>query len=65
MATIAPPDTARMLLLLKLRIDTLLDVTKAINQNNSTAELFKIYEFVLRAQMSVASMAIFYFDGQW
>ncbi|MBK8679912.1 MAG: PP2C family protein-serine/threonine phosphatase [Sphingobacteriales bacterium] len=65
MATIAPPDTAWMLLLLKLRIDTLLDVTKAINQNNSTAELFKIYEFVLRAQMSVASMAIFYFDGQW
>lgn len=47
----------------QFKIDSLLEVTEAINNNYSIRELFKIYEFVLRSQM-VGRLLIFHNDGE-
>ena len=47
----------------QFKIDSLLEVTEAINNNYSIKELFKIYEFVLRSQM-VGRLLIFHNDGE-
>lgn len=46
----------------QLELDALLEITQAINLNQSTAELYKIYGFTLRAHMGVNRMAVVYFD---
>jgi len=46
----------------QLELDALLEITQAINLNKSTAELYKIYGFTLRAHMGVTRMAVVYFD---
>ncbi len=43
----------------QLEINSLLEVTKAINDNLPSSALFRIYEFILRAQMRVESLAVF------
>ncbi len=50
----------------QMELDSLLEVTKAINMNSSAENLFKIYGFILQAQMKVNRLAVLYKDdGNW
>ncbi|QQS29817.1 MAG: PP2C family protein-serine/threonine phosphatase [Sphingobacteriales bacterium] len=55
----------RQLLIKQLQIDSLLEVTKAINNNYSANTLFRIYEFILRAQMGVEKLIVFHKNNIW
>ncbi len=55
----------RQLLIKQLQIDSLLEVTKAINNNYSANTLFRIYEFILRAQMGVDKLIVFHKNNIW
>lgn len=46
----------------QLQVSSLLEVTQAINNNLSTDKLFRIYEFILRAQIAVKKLIVFYRD---
>lgn len=46
----------------QLEVSSLLEVTQAINNNLSADKLFRIYEFILRAQISVKKLAVFIKD---
>ncbi len=50
----------------QMELDSLLEVTKSINLNSSAENLFKIYGFILQAQMKVNRLAVMYLeDGEW
>jgi phosphoserine phosphatase RsbU/P len=40
-------------------------MSKSINENNSVEELYKIYEFALKAQLKVKNLALFVQDEEW
>ncbi len=52
----------RQLQIKQLQVSALLEVTQAINNNLSSDKLFRIYEFILRAQISVRKLAVFLQD---
>lgn len=49
----------RQLQIKQLQVSALLEVTQAINNNLSSDKLFRIYEFILRAQISVKRLAVY------
>lgn len=49
----------------QLQLNSLLEITEAINQNFTTDQLFNIYEFVLRNQLKIGKLALFIFDREW
>lgn len=50
----------------QMELDSLLEVTKAINANSSEENLFKIYGFILQAQMKVNRLVVLYkVDDNW
>ena len=49
----------RLLAVKQLQINSLLEVSQAINNNFSTSALFRIYEFILRAQMGIQRLLVF------
>lgn len=55
----------RMLKLKQLQMESLLEVTEAINNNQSAEDLFQIYQFIMRAQMQVNRLAVFHHDEGW
>lgn len=55
----------KLLQIKQLQINSLLEVTQAINENFTSAALFRIYEFILRAQMGVNRIAVFIYDKEW
>lgn len=52
----------RQLQIKQLQVSALLEVTQAINNNLSSDKLFRIYEFILRAQISVQRLAVYLKD---
>lgn len=48
-----------------LKLNALLEVTNAINNNSSKEILFQIYEQVLREQLNIGKLALFIHDGDW
>jgi len=49
-----------------MELDSLLEVTTAINSNASERDLFQIYGFILKAQMQIDKLIIFYCkEGAW
>jgi sigma-B regulation protein RsbU (phosphoserine phosphatase) len=46
-------------------IDALLDITRAINDNRSEAQLLQIYDLTLLVHLRVRNIAIFLFDESW
>lgn len=58
-------DLERLLLLKQLQIDSLLEITKSINNNRNASELFRIYEFILQAQMGVGRLLVFHHGQNW
>jgi phosphoserine phosphatase RsbU/P len=52
----------RQLQIKQLQVSALLEVTQAINNNLSSEKLFRIYEFILRAQIIVKRLAVYLKD---
>lgn len=49
----------------QLQLNSLLQITEAINQNFSKAQLVSIYEFVVRTQLKIDKLLLFTFDEDW
>jgi len=50
----------------QMELNSLLEVTKAINMNSSSENLFKIYGFILQAQMKINRLVVLYKeDNDW
>lgn len=55
----------RLLTIKQLQINSLLEVSQAINNNFSISALFRIYEFILRAQMGINGLLVFVKNSDW
>lgn len=49
----------------QIQLNSLLEITKAINLNFSRVQIFSIYEYVLRQQLKVNKFALFIQDQGW
>ena len=59
-------DNLRDLLTVKYsQLNSLLEVTKAINDNVSSDVLFNIYKFIINEQLKVTKIALLTFDQTW
>ena len=52
-------ETEQQLFSKKLEIESLLEITKAINNNLEQSALYRIFEFILRAQMGIKKLCLF------
>jgi phosphoserine phosphatase RsbU/P len=48
-----------------LKLNALLEVTKAINNNLSTAQLLDLYQDILENRLKVGKLVLFSFDKEW
>ena len=48
-----------------LKLNSLLEVTKAINNNASTSELLKTFEIILKEQLNIGKLALYNFTSKW
>jgi phosphoserine phosphatase RsbU/P len=55
----------RRLQLSNFKLDTLLDITLAINENISTDALLKKYEKILRSDLNIGKVIVFNFNKKW
>ena len=55
----------KLLTVKQLQINSLLEVSQAINNNFSTSALFRIYEFILRAQMGIQKLVVYIYNKEW
>ncbi|MCC7301223.1 MAG: PP2C family protein-serine/threonine phosphatase [Bacteroidia bacterium] len=51
--------------LMEIKLSSLLQVTKAINNNFSTNELLEIFEKVVREQLNIGRLVLLSHDGSW
>jgi sigma-B regulation protein RsbU (phosphoserine phosphatase) len=58
-------DLKRKFKLKELELNALLEITKAINNNVSEDDLYKIYKFSIRANLKIEKLVLFVFDGIW
>ncbi len=49
----------------KMEVNSLLEITQAINENLDEKALFRIYDFTIRANLNVSSLAMFVWDISW
>jgi phosphoserine phosphatase RsbU/P len=48
-----------------LKLNALLEVTKAINSNYSTAQLLDLFQDILENRLGVGKLVLFHFDHEW
>lgn len=48
-----------------LKLNALLEITKAINNNISTPQLLDLYQDILENRLGVGKLVLFSFDGEW
>ncbi len=48
-----------------LKLNALLEVTKAINNNYSTAQLLDLYQEILENRLGVGKLVLFHYDNEW
>lgn len=53
------------LYLKELELNSLLEITKAINSNLPESSLYKIYHFTILGNLHVKKLALFVFDSEW
>ncbi len=51
--------------LMKIKLDSILQITQAINANAKTKDLLGIFEKILREQLSIGSMMLYHHDEGW
>jgi phosphoserine phosphatase RsbU/P len=49
----------------QLELDSLLEITQAINSNLPEESLYKIFHFTLRANLSIGKLALYVLDKSW
>jgi len=49
----------------KMEVNSLLEITQAINENLDENALFRIYDFTVRANLNVGKLALFVWDDSW
>ncbi len=49
----------------ELQVNSLLEITQAINNNLSEESLYKIYDFTLRANLKINKLALYVMDEEW
>ncbi len=49
----------------EFKLNSLLEVTKAVNNNLSTDKLLNIYEYILREQLGITKLLLFDFGNDW
>jgi sigma-B regulation protein RsbU (phosphoserine phosphatase) len=49
----------------ELELNSLLEITQAINNNLPEESLYKIFHFTLRANLNIRKMALYVFDDHW
>lgn len=49
----------------ELELNSLLEITQAINSNLPEESLYKIYNFTLRANLDISKLALYVLDEQW
>ena len=49
----------------ELELNALLEITQAVNSNLPEEDLYKIFEFILRANLFISKMALYVLDDQW
>ena len=48
-----------------LKLNALLEVTKAINNNLSTSKLLDLYQDILENRLGVGKLVLFHFESDW
>lgn len=48
-----------------LKLNALLEVTKAINNNHSTSDLLELYQDILENRLGVGKLVLFHFEKNW
>ncbi len=48
-----------------VKLNALFEVTRAINENASRENLFALYQYILKDQLGVPRLALFYKDEEW
>ncbi len=49
----------------ELEVNALLEITQAVNNNLPEEDLYKIYEFILRANLFISRLALYVFEDDW
>lgn len=49
----------------ELELNSLLEITQAINNNLPEQSLYKIYDFTIRANLNIKKLALYVLDEQW
>lgn len=49
----------------EMELNALLEITQAVNNNLPEEDLYKIFEFILRANLFISKMALYVFDEKW
>lgn len=56
---------SRKKILQDLKLNALLEITKAINNNFSTSQLLDLYQEILENRLGVGKLVLFHFDKEW
>lgn len=56
---------SRQKLIQDLKLNALLEITKAINNNYSTGQLLDLYQDILENRLGVGKLVLFHFDQSW
>lgn len=49
----------------EMEVNSLLEITQAINDNLNEEALFRIYDFTIRANLNIGKLALYVFDEEW
>ena len=60
-----PKKLEEILKLSKFKLNSLLEITEAINENYSTDNILKIYEYILREQLGITKLVLFSHHQKW
>ena len=49
----------------ELELNSLLEITQAINDNLPEEQLYRIYDFTIRGNLNIKKMALYVLDDKW
>jgi sigma-B regulation protein RsbU (phosphoserine phosphatase) len=61
----AEKDYKKQFMLKQMELNSLLEITEAINNNMPEPALYKIYDFTVRANLNLEKLALYVFEDDW
>ena len=61
----AEKDYKKQFLLKQMELNSLLEITEAINDNVPESALYKIYDFTVRANLNLEKLALYVLEDSW